>query len=385
MPIGRPMPAREQHEASRTATALELFFDLVAVVAIASATAQFHHAVSAGHGAENFANFLFVFTGIWWAWMNYTWFASGFDNDDAVYRAFTIVIMAGYLGFAAGIEHFFATLDFSYSLIGWVLMRLGMIGLWLRASLHNPAYKRAALRSAFGLLVVQILWVIYALFIDPQLPFYLYIGVFIFLIEFSVPVYASSAGNMPWHRHHIIERYGLLNTIVLGEVLLSISFLLSKLYVSEFDAALLSAAIAGMIVVFVVWWIYFLEHKHLKSEKRLHVFIWGYGHLAIFLSGALLAVGLGVHFDVLTHHSEASLWTANAIINMSVAIYFATLWAIRDSFHMLGLRTIVLPLAALSLCVATYFGIGPVGTAVICLISLGFRIPFSKLEEQAEA
>ena len=93
------MPARELHEPNRTATALELFFGLVAVIAIASATAQFHHAISAGHGAENLVNSLLVFTGIWWAWMNFTWFASGFDNDDAVYRALTVVIMAGYLGF----------------------------------------------------------------------------------------------------------------------------------------------------------------------------------------------------------------------------------------------------------------------------------------------
>ena len=36
------------------------------------------------------------------AWVNHTWFASAFDNDDAVYRIFTIVIMSGYLLFAAG-------------------------------------------------------------------------------------------------------------------------------------------------------------------------------------------------------------------------------------------------------------------------------------------
>ena len=380
MPIGHPMPARELREDHRAATMLELFFDLVAVIAIASVTAQFHHAISAGHGAENLMNFLFVFTGIWWAWMNFTWFASGFDNDDAIYRAFTIVIMAGYLGFAAGIEYFFENLNFSYSLVGWVLMRLGMMGLWYRAAMHNPAQKGVAMRSFWGLAFVQSLWIAYVFGVDISHPLYMVIGGLIFLIEFSVPVFASRAGSVPWHRHHIIERYGLLNTIVLGEVLLSVSFMLAKLYVSDFDAALLYGAISGMVIVFVIWWIYFLEHEHLNSERILHVFVWGYGHLGIFCSGALLAVGLGVHFDVLTHHSQATMWTANAIINLSVAVYFATLWTIRDAHHRLGMRRSVLPVAAITLVGAAYFGLGPHYTALVCLLTLGLRIPFSKME-----
>ena len=30
--------------------------------------------------------FAMVFFAIWWAWMNFTWFASAFDNDGPVYR-----------------------------------------------------------------------------------------------------------------------------------------------------------------------------------------------------------------------------------------------------------------------------------------------------------
>lgn len=39
----RPMPARDQREHHQVTTPLELFFDLVAVIAIAAVTAAYHH------------------------------------------------------------------------------------------------------------------------------------------------------------------------------------------------------------------------------------------------------------------------------------------------------------------------------------------------------
>jgi low temperature requirement protein LtrA len=79
----------------------------------------------------------------------------------------------------------------------------------------------------------------------------------------------------------VIERYGLLNIIVLGEVLLSISFIFSELYDGHFDSALVSAAVAGIVIVFCIWWLYFIEPDHLNSTQAHHVFLWGYGHIAI--------------------------------------------------------------------------------------------------------
>jgi len=33
-----------------------------------------------------------VFFAIWWAWMNFTWFASAYDADDVAYRLAVLVI-----------------------------------------------------------------------------------------------------------------------------------------------------------------------------------------------------------------------------------------------------------------------------------------------------
>lgn len=83
----QPMPPRDPDEHHRTATTLELFFDLVSVIAIAAA-AGFHHSIAKGHGLDGLPRFAFLVMAIWWAWMNFTWFASAFDNDDPLSGCF---------------------------------------------------------------------------------------------------------------------------------------------------------------------------------------------------------------------------------------------------------------------------------------------------------
>jgi low temperature requirement protein LtrA len=60
------MTARRPDEQHRTSTALELFFDLCFVAAVAQAAAAFQREVAAGHGV---LGYVLVFFAIWWAWM----------------------------------------------------------------------------------------------------------------------------------------------------------------------------------------------------------------------------------------------------------------------------------------------------------------------------
>ena len=67
---------RDPHQAHRAATPLELLFDLIFVVAIATAGQQLHHALVENHLGSGLLNYLMVFFALWWAWMNFTWFSS---------------------------------------------------------------------------------------------------------------------------------------------------------------------------------------------------------------------------------------------------------------------------------------------------------------------
>src|SRR5919197_6075601 len=97
------MTARRADEEHRASTSLELFFDLCFVVAVALAAARLHHGLSTGTLGHALPWYLLAFFGIWWAWMNFSWFASAYDTDDGPYRLTTLVQIAGVLVFAAGI------------------------------------------------------------------------------------------------------------------------------------------------------------------------------------------------------------------------------------------------------------------------------------------
>ena len=102
-PIRIRMTARSIDEPHRSSSQLELLFDLTFVIAVAALTSRFAHAIGSGHALDTLVPFLQVFFAIWWAWMNFTWFASSFDTDDVPFRLLTMVQMAGVLVLAAGV------------------------------------------------------------------------------------------------------------------------------------------------------------------------------------------------------------------------------------------------------------------------------------------
>lgn len=158
-----PMRPRDPHESGRTASTLELFYDLVFVVAVSIASVQLHHALTEDHVLQGLGTYLLVFFGIWWAWMNFTWFATAFDTDDWLYRLLTIVQMAGVLIFAAGIEPIFTERDFTLGVFGYVVMRIAMVAQWLRASRMPGPNQITARIYAGGVAVVQVLWLAWLL------------------------------------------------------------------------------------------------------------------------------------------------------------------------------------------------------------------------------
>ena len=66
-----------------------------------------------------------------------------------------MVIMGGELIFAGTAGHIFETLDLGLGIFGWIVMRSGMIGLWLRAAAGSPEYRTTAERYAAGIPVAQ--------------------------------------------------------------------------------------------------------------------------------------------------------------------------------------------------------------------------------------
>ena len=110
IPWHRPMSGRDPDEAHRAATPLELFFDL------ASSWPSRGPRPSSPRDrrrpvADAVIGFSLVFFAIWWAWMNFTWFASATTPTTSPYRLLTLVQMAGVLVLAAGVPRGVPDLD----------------------------------------------------------------------------------------------------------------------------------------------------------------------------------------------------------------------------------------------------------------------------------
>ncbi len=352
----RPMTARGRGEAHRVASPLELFFDLCFVVAIAQAGVQLVHAVAAGHSGQGILNYAMIFFAIWWAWMNFSWFASAYDNDDALYRIVTLVQIAGVLVLAAGVSKAFEEHDFLVVWLGYAIMRFAMIAQWLRAARAGRGAERTmALRYAGGVFLCQVGWLGLLVLPEHARP---WVFLVMALLELSVPVYAEKDFTTSWHPHHIAERFGLFTIIVLGETIAAATVAV-KSAVDEHNALgeLLPIAIGGLLIVFAAWWIYFVVpiHGHLRSNRES--FLWGYGHYLIFGSAAAIGAGLEVAVEEAVGKAHVSTLTASAAVTLPTALYLLTVWVLHSRYFKVGIaQQLVLPTAALLVIVCTFLG-----------------------------
>lgn len=340
----------------RVASPLELFFDLCFVVAIAQAGAQLVHAMAEGHAGEGILNYAMIFFAIWWAWMNFTWFASAYDNDDALYRVVTLVQIAGVLVLAAGVSRAFEEHEFLVVWLGYLIMRLAMSAQWLRVARSSRGGERTmALRYAGGVLLCLVGWLGLVVLPEGARPW-----VFLVMapLEMAVPLVAEKAHATSWHPHHIAERYGLFTIIVLGETIAAATIAV-KSGVDENEALgdLLPIAAGGLLIIFAAWWIYFVVpiHGHLRSNRQS--FLWGYGHYLIFASAAAIGAGLEVAVEQAVGKAHISTLAASAAVTLPTALFLLTVWALHSRFYKVGIaQQLVLPSTALLVIVCTFLG-----------------------------
>ena len=378
----RQMSPRDVHETYRASTPLELLFDLVAVIAIAAAASKLHHTVAHGHALVGAGKFVLAFFAIWWAWMNFSWFASAYDNDDAIFRLLTMGLMAGSLTVSAGIAPFFQHNELTLIVLGFVWMRICMVLLWLRASKHHPELKATTRTYAVGLSLVQCYWVA-LLFVQPLTltPLLLLFGLGA-AFELAVPALAERKGVTPWHRHHMMERYGLLNLIVLGETLLAGSMAIGHLQqLAQSTVGLWSllqlalVPLMSLVLLFSLWWLYFSREEHLQQKSLKMAFTWGYGHLLIYAAGAAVGAGIAVHVDLLLGNQHINANTVTAAVALPVAVYLFGLWLVRDRFVFSGFgRYLLLWFVA---CIPLFSAIAAQINPLAALVTIGLLTLFA--------
>lgn len=323
----RRMAPRDPAEAHRAASPLELLFDLVFVVAVGFAASDLHAIEAEGHVSSAIVAYAFVFFAIWWAWINFTWFATSFDTDDWLYRVTTFVQMAGVLVLAAGVHGLMVDGDSSVVVAGYVVMRLALVAQWLRAAASSTTYRRTALRYAVGIVVVQALWVLALLLPGTARGWAVPV---LILLEVLVPPFAEhGSATTPWHTRHIAERYSLFTLIVLGEGLVaSANAVIDAVADAEHLGPLLVLAASGLVIVVGLWWIYFSREQHAHIRSLPTALVFGYGHYVVFAAAGALPAGIEVAVSADAGGADLSRVAVAATTAVPVALFVLAIWAL---------------------------------------------------------
>ncbi len=238
-------------EAARKATWLELFYDLVFVVAIAKAVHALGH-VHDGHiPAEYYAKYVLMMVPLWWAWTGHTLFANRFDTDDTIQRLMTFAQMACAISLAVFIdpnfdEHYHGFL-FSYAAIRGLLVLM-----YWRSTATAKTNADVARYLANGF-TAGVLVSLSSLLFDGVLKYVmLYAGIGVDILVTVIG--RDRLKRAPVQGHHMPERFGLLTIILLGE---SVASLVSSLDGVGVSSQAVLAVFAGFVWTGAIWWIYF--------------------------------------------------------------------------------------------------------------------------------
>jgi low temperature requirement protein LtrA len=341
-------------------TPLELFFDLVFVLAITQCTGLMSH----DQTWSGLAQGLLILGVLWWAWVGYAWLTSVIDPEALAIRGVIFVAMAALLIVGVCVQEAFGNLALTFAL-GIGVFRAAHIALFMLAGAE--ADDGDLRRSVIGLGVSTALAVgilVLASLFDGVAQGALW--ALAILLDMAGPYVFGSEG---WKLvpGHFAERHGLIVIIALGESIVAIGVGAS----GALNLGIGTAAVLGVFLAAALWWTYFDvvalisarrlgEAKPGRVQNELARDSYSYIHLLLVAGIVLMALGMKV---TIGHHSQHLHYVAAFALLGGVALYLLGLVAFRYRHvhtlnrHRLGLAIVLLLLV-------------PVATTVPALISL---------------
>jgi low temperature requirement protein LtrA len=349
-------------EGERHASWLELFFDLVYVLAVS----QVAHVLSDHSDLSGFLKYVALFVPVWWSWVGFTFYADRFESEETAYRVLTFAGMFAVTGLSLTLGNAFSPAGDTAFIICYVLVRLVLITLYARSAYYIPLARAFSMQFIFGLGAASVLLLISLAFAPP---FRYAIWAAALVLELATPFLSLRIARLfPIDRSHIPERFGLFTIIVLGEAVISTANGASKVV---WNVSTIAAAVLGFAIAACIWWINFdfVEDSAIKSRSLRERFIYLYGHF--FIVASIVAVGIGVEHAI-KESAEAHLhFPTLALLSVGVAVYFAVITIIRfiaDICYLINVRLVTIA-AALSL---LYFGQFMSPLAVLAILWLLF-------------
>ena len=240
---------------SEQVTPLELFFDLVFVLALTQCT----QLMSDDPTWSGLAQGLVVLGVLWWSWVGYAWLTSVVDPWDDAVRGVVFVAMAALLLVALCVPKSFDDLGLAFAL-AYAVVRAGQIGLFVLGSHDDPLLRKSVWGLAWSTAISAAILVA-ASFLDGAAQGALW-GLAL-AIDMGGPYFFGSEG---WKLvpGHFAERHGLIIIIALGESIVAIGVGVG----GDLTVGQGAAAVVGIGLAAAMWWLYF-DVVALVAGRRL--------------------------------------------------------------------------------------------------------------------
>ncbi len=317
----RLRPLDSSGERERHASWLELFFDLVFVLAVA----QVAHVLNEHSDLGGTLKFVALFIPVWWSWVGFAFYADRFETDEAVYRIFTFAGMLAVAALSVNLENAFSAAGDAPFIFCYVLVRVLLIALYIRSAYHVPLARVLSVQFIVGFGIAAVLLLISLLF-EPPVRYVIW--AFALVLELVTPFLNFKATKtLPFDKSHIPERFGLFTIIVLGEAVIATANGAAKV-IWTFQT--IAAAATGFAMAACIWWLNFdfVEDGAIKSKSLAPRIVYLYGNF--FLVASVVALGIGVEHAVKEIGSYPSLkFSTLALLGGAIAIYLAVITAIR--------------------------------------------------------
>jgi low temperature requirement protein LtrA len=237
-------------------TPLELFFDLVFVLAITQCTTL----MSENPTWSGLAQGMLVLGVLWWSWAGYAWLTSVVDPEEGGVRFAMFAAMAGFLIAALAVPQAFGDLALPFAL-AYAAVRAAHIALFVLASRDDPGLRHSvaglAVSSAIGVGLL-----IGASFVDGLAQGGLWL--LALTLDMAGPLFFVDAGGWRLEPGHFAERHGLIIIIALGESIVAIGVGAH----TQLTWGIAAAATLGVALSAALWWMYF-DVVALVSRRRL--------------------------------------------------------------------------------------------------------------------
>lgn len=241
----------DNQEEDRRVSWLELFYDLVYVIAISRITYYFSHHVN----AEGFLEYAFLFILIFWGWLNGSLYYDIHGNEGWRTRLMTLWQMVIVAALTVVISQSLGTSYFSITIV-FMIMQLYITYMWWSVGFYDKSHRPYSKPYTILYLIALALLGL-SLLVNEKwcLPIYL----LILMCNYAPPFVShrllrrrSTEMNMT---SSMFERLGLFTIIVFGELVLRVVDGISK--IENPDITTWINFTLAISIVFALWWLFF--------------------------------------------------------------------------------------------------------------------------------